>query len=171
MATPPVANGGPYFYGDQMKTSFHGRRSGLDFNDFAVGGPGGRDGYEIWTQGSTVAGAASPALLSLGGISYIQTTTASTFQMPAPSANTLGVGKTLQFNGSSGVNIEIDAVSGNFQTSLSSTYTKITITPVTGQVNGGLFLQGIQTSSGAFFWSLNGTTGAAGSGSTHIAFA
>ena len=172
MATPPVAQTGMYSWGDSMKTSFHGRRCGLDNLDFGVGGPGSRDGIEIWTQGSTGAGAASTAVLHPGGVSLIQTTTSSTFALPAPSAVYGGVNKTIQYYSTGGGGVsEIDIVSGNFQTSVGSTYTKVTITPAAGALNGAFYLQCVPTSSGTYYWALNGSTGATGSGSTHIVFA
>ena len=172
MATPPVAQMGMYNWGDNMKTSFHGRRCGLDNLDFGVGGPGSRDGIEIWTQGSTGAGAASTAALHPGGVSMIQCTTASTFALPTPSAVYGGVNKTIQFyTTAAGVTMEIDTVSGNFQTSVGSTFTKVTMTSAAAALNGAFYLQCVPTSSGAYYWALNGSTGAAGSGSTHIVFA
>jgi hypothetical protein len=150
----------------------HGRRCGLDNLDFGVGGPGSRDGVEIWTQGSTGSGASSTAILHPGGLSMLQCTTASTFTMPAPSATYGGVNKSIQFyTTAAGVTMEIDITSGNFQTSASSTWVKITMASAAGAVNGGIYLQCIPTSSGAYYWALNGSTGVTGSGSTHIVFA
>ena len=171
MANPPVAQMGMYSWGDSMKTSMHGRRCGLDNLDFGVGGPGSRDGIEVWTNGSATVGSASTALLHPGGLSVLQCTAASTFTMPAPTVVYGGVNKSLQFYASSaGVVIEIDTT-GNFQTSYGSTFTKITITGAANALNGGVYLQCIPTSSGQYYWALNGSTGATGSGSTHIVFA
>jgi hypothetical protein len=156
---------GPYKWGDDIVTSFHGRRAGLDRNDFNVGGLGGRDPIELWTAGSTGAGAASTAILSPGGISILSASSNSTFNMPGPAEAYMGAGKTIQFNSTGGGNMEIDLISGNFQTSQSSTYTKLTFT-AGGANYGGLFLQCLSTA----YWALNGSTGAAGGGSTHIAF-
>ena len=162
---------GAYAYGDQIKTSFHGRRSGLDSNDFYVGNQGSRDPQEIWTAGSTGAGASSTAILNLGGISVLSVTTASTFAMQAPSAQTVGIGKTIMYQGTTATpTIDIALATGNFQTSLSSTYTKLSYIATGTAQNGSVFLQGVQTSAGGYLWALNGSTGAAGGGSTHIVF-
>ena len=165
--TLPNAQAGMYNYGDQVQTSIHGRRLGLDVNGFSIGGPGAREGIEYWTAGSTGTGIASTAILAPGGISVIETSTAANFVLPGPAANLIGVNKTIQFAMSSGAGAaEITVASGNIQTSVSAGYSNITMTPAAGAVNGSVCLQCISTSA----WALNGSTGAAGSGSTHIAF-
>ena len=162
---------GIYAWGDDMKTSFHGRRCGLDYNDFSVGGYGSRDPIEFWNAGSTGAGAASTAILAPGGISVIGSASASTFQFGTPSAIYGGAGKTIQFASTGGANIEIDLISGNFMTSQSSTYTKLTYTTTGTLLNGSVYLQCIPKTTSVWVWALNGSTGAAGSGSTHLVFA
>ena len=162
----PVAQMGLYTYGDQIKTSLHGRLSGLDANGYCVGAPGNREPLEIWTAGSTASAALSTATLAPGGISIIQPATASTFAMPGPSLSYLGMDKTYAFISTGGGNIDIVLKSGNFQTSVSSTYTKLSLTTTGTAQNGSMYFQCLSTA----YWTLSGTTNAAGSGSTHLGF-
>ena len=166
-----TAQGGPYAWGDSIKTSLHGRRCGLDMNDMSVGEYGSRDPIEVWTAGSTGTGSASTAILWPGGVSIMAATTASTFGLPSPSASYGGVGKTIQFQSTGGQNMSIILSSGNFQTSASSTYTTLTYTTTGNSLNGGVYMTCIpNTQLTGWVWALNGSTGAAGSGSTHLVF-
>ena len=125
----PTVQYGPYAHGDDIKSSIRGRRLGLDSNDYLVGHSGIRDVYEIWTSGSNQTSTSSTAQLAAAGISMLQTSTASTFYMPAPAAKYVGAYKTLQFISTGGGNVEVDLQSGNFQTSASSTTTKFRVVP------------------------------------------
>jgi hypothetical protein len=166
-----TAQYGSYAHGDQIKTSIRGRRTGLDTNDYLVGHTGVRDPYEIWTSGSTATSTSSTAQLSPTGISMIQTSTAAGFYLAAPAAAYVGATKVIEWI-STGVTNTVTLISGKFKTSASSTTTILTFTPAStdGAYAGTVKLRGIQTASTTYLWSLEGTTGAAGGGSTHIAF-
>lgn len=165
-----TAQYGPDDYADKIQTSIRGRRLGLDTNEFLVGHTGTRHNYELWTAGSTATSTSSTAQLSAQGISMLQTSTASTFYMPAAAAAYVGTEKTIHMISTAGGNNEVNLQSGYFQTSISATCTKVTFTPVATALYGGVTFQCIQTASTTYRWALLGSTGAAGSGSTHIAF-
>jgi hypothetical protein len=167
-----TAQYGPYAHGDAVKTSIRGRRFGLDSNDRLVGHAGVRDTYEIWTSGSTATSTSSTAQLSPTGISMIQTSTAAGFYLAAPAAAYVGATKNIQWISTGGGANTVTLIGGKFQTSGSSTTTILTFTPAstTGAYAGTVMLRGIQTASTTYLWALAGTTGVAGSGSTHIAF-
>jgi hypothetical protein len=166
----PTVQYGPYAHGDDIKTSIRGRRTGLDMNDALVGHSGIREQYEIWNAGSTATTTNSTAQIAASGISYMETSTASTFYMPAAAAKYVGGYKTLSFASTGGGNIEVDLISGYFRTSASSTWIKMTFVPVSGALFGSADFQCLQSASTAYYWALIGSTGGTGSGSTHIVF-
>jgi len=71
-------------HGDEILTSLHGRRFGLDSNGFEVGTPGARHALETVTAASTLAAS---------GVSVIESTEAITVTLAAPPA--VGVEKTI----------------------------------------------------------------------------
>lgn len=148
-------------WADSIQHSLYGRRLGVDANNYIVGTAGIREGLESASVDGTTIAANGTTILN-------NATAASTFNLPPPSVALQGVEKTV-IDLSTGTNNQtLKLATGNFLTSLSSTYTTITFASTVGAIGGrgNVYLQYISTA----FVALIGSTGATGSGSTAAAF-